>query len=88
MYNLWYDVINLSTPCLQPYQHQFTSFSPFCKRIEDKNIVIKDKRKHYDAVDKRSLEQFCKSDVITFAVYKFWSYTPSTTGSYGRLAGW
>ena len=39
-------------------------------------------------MDKRSSEQhFHKSNVITFAVYKFWSHTPSTTRSYGRLAG-
>ena len=42
-------------------------------------------------VDKRSLEQqFHKSDMITFAqfaVQKFWSHTPSATGSYSRLAG-
>ena len=61
-----HDIINLSTPFLQAYQHQFASFSPFCKQFEDESLVIKDKRKHCGAMDKRLLEQqFCKSDMIT-----------------------
>ena len=44
--------------------------------------LIKDKRKHHDAMDIHSLEQqFYKSDMIAFVV---WSYMPSTTGSYNR----
>ena len=31
-----HDVINLSTSFLQAYQHQLTSFSPFCKQYKDK----------------------------------------------------
>ena len=43
----------------------------------------------HGAVGKLSSEQqFRKSNAITFAVLNFWSRTPSTTGSYGRLAGW
>ena len=38
-----HNVVNLSTPFLQAYQHQFASFSPFCKQFEDKNQLIKDK---------------------------------------------
>ena len=61
-----HDMINLSTPFLQAYQHQF---APFCKQFENESWVIKDKRKHHGAMDKRSLEQqFCKSDMIIFAV--------------------
>ena len=30
-------VINLLAPILQAYQHQFASFSLFCKRFEDEN---------------------------------------------------
>ena len=42
---------------------------------------------HHGAADKRSSEQqFCKSNVIAFAVQKFWSQTPITTRSYSRLA--
>ena len=62
-------LINLLTPFLQAYQHQFASFSPFCKWFEDKSQLMKDKRKHHGAVDKRSLkQQFCKSNMTTFAV--------------------
>ena len=32
---------NLSTPFLQAHQHQFASFSPFCKRFEDEGLLIK-----------------------------------------------
>ena len=50
---------------------------------------MKDKRKHCGAVDKCFLkQQFHKSNMITFAVQKFWSHTPSAIGFYGRLAGW
>ena len=49
--------------------------------------IIENERKHHDTVDKHSSEQqFCKSDVITFVVQKFWSHIPSATGSYGRPA--
>ena len=45
------------------------------------------KRNPHGAVGKSSLEQqFRKSEAITFAMLNFWSRTPSTTGSYGRLA--
>ena len=51
------DIINLSMPILQAYYHLFASFSPFCKGFEDESYLIKDKRKHYGAVDKRSSKQ-------------------------------
>ena len=39
-------------------------------------------------MDKHSSEQqFCKSDVSTFAVQKVWNHAASTTESYDRLAG-
>ena len=61
----------------QAYQHQFTSFSSLCKC----------KRKHHGTMDKSSSEQqFCKSNVITFAAQKFWSHTSSATESYSRQA--
>ena len=48
-----------------------------------------DKKKHHGAMDKCSSEQqCCKSNMIIFAVEKFWSHTPSAIGSYGMLAGW
>ena len=48
---------------------------------------MKDKRKDYGAVDKRSSEQrFRKSDAITVIVGKNWSPSHSGTGSYGREA--
>ena len=31
-----------------------------------------------------NLNQFCKSDAITFVVWKIWSHTPSASGSYSR----
>ena len=47
----------------------FANFSPFYEWFEDESKLIKDKRKHNGAVDKRSSEQqFCKSGVITFVV--------------------
>ena len=46
-------------------------------------------KNHHGAVGKSSLEQqFCKCDVITFALLNFWSRTPSATRSYISLAGW
>ena len=49
---------------------------------------MKDKRKDYGVVDKRSSEQrFHKSDAITIIVSKNWSPSHSGTGSYGRQAG-
>ena len=36
------DVIDLLTPFLQAYPHQFAGFSPFCKRFDDKSYIIKD----------------------------------------------
>ena len=45
---------------------------------------MKDKKKHYNAMDKHLLEQqFYKSDMIALVV---WSHTPITTGSYNRQA--
>ena len=39
-------------------------------------------------MDKSSSEQqFCKSTVSTFVVWKIWSHRPSATESYSRLAG-
>ena len=65
------DVINLSTPFLWAFKHQFTNFSPFCKQFGDEKQIVKDKRKHHDAADKCSSEQhFCKSDISTFVVQK------------------
>ena len=50
---------------------------------------MKDKGNRHGAVGKSSSEQhFRKSAAITFIVSKFWSPTPSATGSYGRQAGW
>ena len=49
---------------------------------------MEDEKNHHGALDKPSSEQqFRKSDVITFVVWKIWSHTPSATGSYGRQAG-
>ena len=49
---------------------------------------MEDEKNHHGALDKSSSEQqFHKSDVITFVVWKIWSHTPSATGSYGRPAG-
>ena len=48
---------------------------------------MKDKRHRHGTVGKLSSEQqFHESNAITFAVLNFWSRTPSSTGSYGRLA--
>ena len=53
-----------------------------------RHTVIKDKRKHHGAVDKRSLEQqFHKSDAITFIVWINWSPSHSGTRSYSRPSG-
>ena len=49
--------------------------------------LVKDKRKHYDTVDKfPSEQQFHKSDAYTFIVQKNWSCSHCVTGSYGRQA--
>ena len=51
---------------------RFANFSPFYEWFEDESWLIKDKRKHRGAVDKRfSEQQFHKSDAITFVVQKF-----------------
>ena len=43
----------------------------------------------YDAVDKCSpKQQICDNASIFFMVRKNWAYTPTASGSYGRLAGW
>ena len=43
----------------------------------------------YDAVDKCSpKQQICDNASISFMVRKNWAYTPTASGSYGRLAGW
>ena len=45
----------------------FANFSPFYEWFEDERQLIKDKRKHHGAVDRRSSEQqIRKSDAITF----------------------
>ena len=42
----------------------------------------------YDAVDKCSpKQQICDNASISFMVRKNWAYTPTASGSYGRLAG-
>ena len=53
----------------------------FCKWFENESQLIK----HHGTVDNCSSEQqFCKSDVITFAVEKFWGHTPSILQQAGR----
>ena len=43
----------------------------------------------YDAVDKCSpKQQICDNVSIFFMVRKNWAYTPTASGSYGRLADW
>ena len=63
------------------------TFHEFRTWLKEQGREMKDKRNHHGAVGKSSSEQhFCKFDTITFTVLNFWSRTPSTTGSYGRLA--
>ena len=41
----------------------------------------------YDAVDKCSpKQQICDNALISFMVRKNWAYTPTASGSYGRLS--
>ena len=50
---------------------------------------MKDKRNRHGAVGKSSSEQhFHTIKVMAADLRKFWSPTPSATGSYGRQAGW
>ena len=62
-------------------------FSHCLTDTEKERKIVKDEKKLHGAVGKSSLvQQFRKSDAITFAVLNFWSRTRSATASYCRLA--
>ena len=50
---------------------------------------MNDENTYHGAVDRSYLEQqICGSSSIFCIVRKNWAHAPTTSGSYGRLAGW
>ena len=56
-------------------------------KLHTRDETLKDEKQHYTVDKSTSKQQVCVSDGIRLRCAKNWTHTPSTSGSYGKLAG-